>query len=406
MSRIAVILFALLFAALAVAQESEKEPKKQEEPAAKDEKPVQEKATRQLRQGEAHGTVIYSDGSSITGIIHATGFKPIKIYDGREKKFKHLPLEHIANLKVVITKQEMVREWRFKEESKDEKVYSGKKFPRKDYEVHIALRGGQEHHGTCNGIFYIESGDEKKRFWLKHYDRGKTDQSLDDLVHVKEIKFANPKEKAVDCRIFGTIKAEGEVEDIIAVQHRYKMFTKGKVKKSGEYVLKDLLPGYYDVVIVTKDSVFTSPGMKGEDFAEDNLTDQDKADIAKRVWEIKDFFEEKKVLHAVGNVKRAKVIVKTQRKAKTSLEKKGDLPLIFFHIEYWVMHKVGERWLVDWRIQLLREKGEQETKKDTKTFVNRPELANRKMETTGTRMRLDFNAIAAEGGDEDDVIGR
>ncbi len=406
MPKASILLLILLFAALAAGQEGDKEQEKPEKPAGNEEKPAKEEAARQLRQGEAHGTVVFSDGSSIAGIVHATGFKPIKVYDSREKKFKHLPLEHIANLKVVITKQEMVREWRFKEESKDEKLYTGKTFPRKDYELHVTLRSGQEVHGTCNGILYVESGDEKTRFWLKHYDRGKIDETLDDIVHVKEIKFANPKEKAVDCRISGTIKAEGEVEDVIAVQHRYKMFVKGKVKKTGEYVVKDLLPGYYDLVIVTKDSVFTSPGMKGEDFADNNLSDQDKADIAKRVWEIKDFFEEKKVLHVVGNVKRAKVIVKTQRKSKTSLEKKGDLPLIFFHIEYWVMHKVGERWLVDWRIQLLREKGDQETKKDTKTFVNRPELADRKMETTGTKMQLDFNALEAEGGDEDDVIGR
>jgi hypothetical protein len=410
MLRATIVLVVLLFAALAAAQEDGEEQQKQDKPsgaAPEKTEPAQEKDTRELHQGEARGTLVFSDGSSISGIVHSTGFKPIEIYDTQEKKFKNLPLEHIANLKVVVTKQEMVREWRFKEESKDEKVYSGKEFPRKDYEVHVTLRGGQEVHGTCKGVLYIESGEDKTRFWLKHYDRGKTDETLDDLVHVQEIKFANPAEKAVDCRISGTIKADGEVEDVIAVQHRYKMFVKGRVnKKTGEYLVKDLLPGYYDLVVVTKSSVFTSPGMKGEDFAENNLSDQDKADIAKRVWEIKDFFEEKKVLHAVGNVKRAKVIVKTARKSKTSLEKQGDLPLVFFHIEYWVMHRVGERWLVDWRIQLLREKGEQETKKDTRTFVNRPELADRKMETTGTQMSLDFNAVEAEGGDEGDVIGR
>jgi hypothetical protein len=375
--------------------------------AAQEEKPSGEQPERELRQGEVHGTIIFSDGSSITGIIHQSGWKPLKVFDTKKKKFKHVPFEHIAVLEVVVTKSEMVKDWRFKEESKTDKVYSGKEYPRKDYEVRITLRGGQEVAGTCVGVFYIESGDEKTRFNLKHYDRGKTDEVLDDLVHLKEIRIADPNEKPVDCRIFGTVKPEGELVDVIAVQHRHKMFVRGKVDaESGSYAIKDLLPGYYDVVLVTKDSAFIGLGMEGEDFSEDSLSDQDKADLAKRVWEIKDFFEEKRVLHVVGNVKRAKAIVKTVRKGKTSLEKKGDLPLVFFHLEYWVMHKVGERWLVDWRIQLVREKGEQETKKDTKTFVLRPELADRKIETGGTQLKIDFNALEAEGGDEDDVIGR
>jgi hypothetical protein len=282
-----------------------------------------------------------------------------------------------------------------------------KEFPRKDYEVLITLRGGQKIRGTCQGVLYVESGEEKTRFFLKHYDRGKTGQVLDDLVHVTQIKLADPKAKAVNCRIYGEVKPKGDLVDAIAVQHRYKMFVKGKVdSETGKYLIKDLLPGYYDLVLVTKDSAFLAVGMKGEDFAEDNLTDQNKADIAKRVWEIKDFFEEKKVLHVVGNVKRAKAVVKTVRKRKTTLEKQGDLALVFFHIEYWVLHKVGERWLVDWRIELVREKGEQETKKDTKKFVLRPELADKKIEKDGTQLKVDFNALEAEGGDEGDVIGR
>lgn len=366
-----------------------------------------EQTGRRLRQGEARGTVIFSDGSSITGIIHQSGWRPLKVFDTRKKKFKHIPLEHIALLKIRVTKAEMVKEWRFVEESKDEKEYSGKQYPRKDYEIHITLRGGQKSRCTCKGVLYIESGDKKTRFYLKHWDRGKTDQVLDDLVHVKEIRLASPKAKAVDCRIFGEVKPKGELEAAIAVQHRYKMFVKGMVQtETGKYVIKDLLPGYYDLVLVTTESVFLCPGMKGEDFAEDSLRAQDKKDIARRVWEIKDFFEEKRMLHATGNVKRAKVLVKTVRKGKTSLEKQGDLPLVFFHIEYWVMHKVGDRWLVDWRIQLVREKGEQETKKDTKRFVLRPELANKRIEVGGTQLRVDFNVAEADGGDEDEVIGR
>lgn len=362
---------------------------------------------RELRQGEVRGTVIWSDGSSVMGIVHQSGWKPLKVFDTNKNKFKYIPFEHIAVLKIVVTKAEMVKEWRFKEESKTDKIYSGREYPRKDYEVHITLRGGQDVHGTCVGVFYVESGEEKTRFYLKHYNRGTTEQVLDDLVHVKEMRFADPNEKPIDCRIYGTVKPGGELTDAMVVQHGYKMFVKGKVdSESGKYVIKNLLPAYYDLVLVTKDSAFIGVGMKGEDFAEDSLSDQDKAGLAKRVWEIKDFFEEKKVLHVVGNVKRAKAIVKTIRKGKTSLEKKGDLPLVFFHLEYWVMHKVGERWLVDWRIELVREKGEQETKKDTKTFVLRPELADKKIATGGTQLKIDFNALEAEGGDEDDVIGR
>ncbi len=384
----------LLLAAGVVAQEEK-------------DKPGEEQPKRELRQGEVRGTVIFSDGSSITGIVHQSGWKPLKVFDTDKNKFKYVPLEHVAVLRIDVAKAEMVKDWRFKEESKTEKVYSGKEYPRKDYEVYITLRGRQKVHGTCVGVFYIEAGDKKTRFLLRHYDRGTTEQALDDLVHVKEIKLADPSAKAVDCRIFGTVKPAGEIEDAIAVQHRYKMFVKGKVdKESGKYVVKDLLPGYYDLVLVTKESAFVGMGMKGEQFAEDNLTDQDKADVAKRVWEIKDFFEEKKVLHVVGNVKRAKAIVKTTRKSKTSLERQGDLPLIFFHIEYWVLHKVGERWLIDWRIQLVREKGDQETKKDTKTFVLRPELADKRIKPAGSQIQIDLDIQEAEGGDEDDVIGR
>ena len=269
---------------------------------------------RGLRQGEVRGTVIFSDGSAITGVMHCTGFKPLKIFDSKRKKFRYIPLEHMAGLKVEVTKAQMVEHWRFKEESKDEKVYTGRKYPRKDYLCLITLRGGQKLKGTCTAVLYIEAGDEKTRFSLKHYDRGKTGETLEDLVHVSEIRIADPDDTLPDNRIFGTVKPKGRLQDVIAVQHRYKMFLKGKVnRETGEYVIKDLLPGCYDLVIVTDDSVFLCPGMKGEDFAEDSLTKGDKEDIAKRVWEIEDFFEEKKVLYATGNAKRAKVIVKAVR---------------------------------------------------------------------------------------------
>jgi len=374
----------------------------------KDEKPESAKTEqRELRQGEARGTVVFSDGAAISGVVHATGFGPLKIFDTSKKKFKYIQLEHIVVLRVEVTKSEMVKDWRFKEESKRDKVYSGKEYPRKDYEVYITLANGEKFRGRCTAVLYVESKDKKTRFQLKHYDRGTTEEVLDDLVHVREIKFEKQNSGSADNRIYGTVEPIGELEDVMAVQQRYKMFVKGQVdKETGKYVVKDLLPGFYDLVLVTRDSVFLATGLKGEDFSEDSLSDRDKADLAKRVWEIKDFFEEKKVLHVAGNKKRAKAIVKTVRKKKTSAEKKGDLPLVFFHIEYWVMHKTGERWFVDWRIQLVREKGEQETKKDTKTVVVRNELADKKIENTATQLKVDFDVREAESGDEGDVIGR
>jgi hypothetical protein len=117
----------------------------------------------------------------------------------------------------------------------------------------------------------------------------------------------------------------------------------------GRVEFPSLLPGVYDLAIVTPAAIYLSLAV-GESGGKP-LDGDALAAVRKRVAEIPDFFETKQVLAAVRDGDRVRALVRKERHGKTSLP--GDH--VFRRWEIWTMHKCGDRWLVDARTWIWRE---------------------------------------------------
>ena len=91
----------------------------------------------------------------------------------------------------------MEKQWKFKEAASDEKMYTGRAYPAREYLYKVTLEDGRTLTGPASGIVYVQpestSADstsaEAKRFVLHKRDKGELDAQLPSLVYVRWVKL-------------------------------------------------------------------------------------------------------------------------------------------------------------------------------------------------------------------------
>ena len=85
----------------------------------------------------------------------------------------------------------MEDEWRFKENASDEKYFTGRSYPSREYNHKITLSNGQKIEGTLSGIVYVraEAAENATRFLLHKRDKGNPGTDLKSLVYVRCIQL-------------------------------------------------------------------------------------------------------------------------------------------------------------------------------------------------------------------------
>ena len=149
-----------------------------------------------------------SDGKIHPGQITLTRDARLKIYDERQKKHREIPLKAIKQIDCSVLKEWMEEEWRFKENASDEKYFTGRTYPSREYTHTITLLNGQKVGGHLSGIIYVrdEKADGPARFLLHKRDKGNPGTDLKSLVYVRTIQLG-PKALAE-----GKRKADGRTE--------------------------------------------------------------------------------------------------------------------------------------------------------------------------------------------------
>ncbi|MCU0722780.1 MAG: hypothetical protein MUC63_04065, partial [Planctomycetes bacterium] len=135
------------------------------------------------------GQVLLSDGTSAEGEVFTRGEMPVRVYALDSKQVRKVLLPDVLRISVRVAKAELVKEFEWVEMGSDEKIFTGKTFPRKDFEADVELRSGEVVSGHLLAVVYVREGEEIRKFELLRYQRGETGQSLESLVHVKEIAF-------------------------------------------------------------------------------------------------------------------------------------------------------------------------------------------------------------------------
>ena len=145
----------------------------------------------QHRDDTVPGFLETSDGKVHPGQITLTRDARLKIYDEQQKKHREIPLKAIKRIDCTVLKEWMEDEWRFKENASDEKYFTGRSYPSREYTHKITLQNGRKIEGALSAIVYVraEKAQEATRFLLHKRDKGDVGTTLKSLVYVRSIQF-------------------------------------------------------------------------------------------------------------------------------------------------------------------------------------------------------------------------
>ena len=145
----------------------------------------------QKRDDAVPGFVEMSNGRVHPGQVMLTRDARLKVFDEQQKKHREIPLKAIKRIDCTVQKEWVEEEWRFKENASDEKYFTGRTYPSREYTHKITLQNGQKIEGTLSGIVYVRADPaaEPERYLLHKRDKGDPGTDLKSLVYVRSIQL-------------------------------------------------------------------------------------------------------------------------------------------------------------------------------------------------------------------------
>jgi len=160
------------------------------------------------RDDSMPGYLETSDGRVHPGQLSLTRDARLKIFDDERKRQREIPLKAIKRIDCVILKEWLEKEWRFKENASDEKYFTGRTYPAREYTHKITLQNGQAIEGTLSAIVYVQADTSKdpQRYLLHKRDKGEPGTDLKSLVYVRSIQLGEKallegKRKAANAKL-------------------------------------------------------------------------------------------------------------------------------------------------------------------------------------------------------------
>jgi hypothetical protein len=145
----------------------------------------------EARDDARPGYVEMSDGIVVPGAVYLTRDTRLRIYDETLKRQRDVPLHAVRRIECKAGKEWLEKEWRFKEAANDEKVFTGRNYPVREYLHTITLNDGRKITGPLSAIVYVQLDADRKaaRFLLHKRDKGSLDQPLKSLQYVHKIEI-------------------------------------------------------------------------------------------------------------------------------------------------------------------------------------------------------------------------
>lgn len=149
-------------------------------------------ATAPEREDALPGYVELSDGSVHPGRVYLTREARLKVFDETEKRFRDVPLRAVKRIDCAVLKEWVEREWRFRENANDEKVYTGRNYPSREYVHTLTLTDGRTIRGPLSAIVYVQPSEGKAvRFLLHKRDKGPVGTDLKALKYVRSVRLGD-----------------------------------------------------------------------------------------------------------------------------------------------------------------------------------------------------------------------
>jgi hypothetical protein len=142
------------------------------------------------REDALPGYIELSDGSIHPGQIYLTRDKRLIISDEQSQRQREIPLIAVKQIDCIIKKEWLEKEWKFKELAKDEKIFTGRSYPVREYDHIITLQDGRRITGGLSAVVYIKTSETKTdKFILNKRNKGEIGADLQSLVYPKLIKL-------------------------------------------------------------------------------------------------------------------------------------------------------------------------------------------------------------------------
>ncbi len=129
----------------------------------------------QQREDALPGFLELSDGAVHPGLLFLTRDARLKIFDEAQKRQREIPWKAIKQIDGSVSKEWVEKEWRFKENASDEKLFSGRTYPAREYIHKITLRNNQTIRSSLAGIVYVQAdpASEPKRLLAPQAGEGR-----------------------------------------------------------------------------------------------------------------------------------------------------------------------------------------------------------------------------------------
>ena len=107
-------------------------------------------------KGAVLGYVELSDGSIHPGEVSLTRDKRLQLADDKTQQQREAPLSAVKQIDCAVKKEWMEKEWRFKETTSNEKFYTGRKYPSREYTHTITFQNGRKVVGGLSGVVFLQ----------------------------------------------------------------------------------------------------------------------------------------------------------------------------------------------------------------------------------------------------------
>jgi hypothetical protein len=158
---------------------------------------------KMARDDAIPGYIEMSDGRILVGNIYMTRDKRLKVYDEKMERQRELPLRVVAQIQAKMVKEGIEKEWRFKELALDQKLYTGRTYPWRQFIHTLTLKDGKTITGELAEVFFVQpivfnadqplanrpDDSEPIRVVVHMKDKGDFGAELKSLKYVKLIKL-------------------------------------------------------------------------------------------------------------------------------------------------------------------------------------------------------------------------
>ncbi len=321
----------------------------------------------------AEAIVTMNDGSAVSGVLTMIGSNPLTVSPLKEKRQKQCRFQDIVSIENKVETSEMLKPWVYKEAGKTEKYYfDEKEYPFINFLTTVTLVDGSTVSGhIISAAFTLKTDSGKQKIFLQRQLKGDKGQEMKDVSYPAVIQFpGNKAENAVQLK--GTVEGLGRLEKVSALDVERETVLAAKIAADGKFDFGNLLPGAYDVFVLTDKYVLAGfSGNIPSNIKGRPLQDGDFEALKKVFPLTDDFFKEKErwLLKLDGSRDYAKTLAYKRRADYVDGMGKAVHGVRVWHLEIMTWHLPESEWQLDKRFVLIRHKQQEKSESDRKLFM-------------------------------------